>query len=60
MQEGATLFLFLKLITGALIGATLFLIVVQVMRKKELLQDKKQLIGIALIIIVLMLGLVNL
>lgn len=54
------MFLFLKLITGALIGATLFLIVVQVMRKKELLQDKKQLIGIALIIIVLMLGLVNL
>lgn len=54
------MFLFLKLITGALIGAILFLIIVQVMRKKELLQDKKQLIGIALIIIVLMLGLVNL
>ena len=54
------MFLFLKLIAGALIGATLFLIIVQTMRKKELLQDKKQVIGIALIIFVLMLGLVNL
>lgn len=54
------MFMFLKLIAGALIGAILFLIVIQIMRKKELLRDRKQLIGIASIIIVLMLGLFNL